>query len=298
MAACSSSRSLPANGGIQVWTAALVDDEAVTTGRLARLDDEERLRAGQFVQPRHRMRFIQFRAFAREVLGGYLGVPAGAVRLAIGRHGKPALERRAGQPDIHFNLSHSADHCVLAARLGCPVGIDLEQLRDVPQALAIARRHFARSEADLLARLTGDARRDAFFALWTHKEAAVKALGASLAASLARLELALDPAGDPRLVGFDAGPTKSDRVWLRRLDAPPGHVAALASLRPCANIVSYAWNEVARDAAGAGRDHRDTVSAIPTARRGGAPSWIARHGAPAPSIGSCEAFDQRGGATP
>jgi len=248
MVGCSTRHSTPADGEIHVWTARVIDDDCLTDGLRELLDTKERVRAARFAQPRHRMSFIQFRAFARQVLGGCLGVPAAEVTFANGRHGKPQLVRGAGRPEIHFNLSHSRDYCVLAARLGCAVGIDLEQVRDMPGSLDIARRHFTRAEAEQLARLDGDARRDAFFALWTHKEAAVKTLGASLAENFERFEFALDPPGQPRLVSFDATQPTPDGLWLRRLDVPPGYVAALASLRPCAKIVSRAWNVVAHDA--------------------------------------------------
>ncbi len=272
MVACASRHSTPANGEIHVWTAAFIDDDSLTGSRLALLDDDERTRAARLVQLRHRMRFIQFRAFARQVLGGYLDIPAAEVRLGIGRHGKPHLVRGAKHPEIHFNISHSGDRCVLAARLGYAVGIDIEEVRELPGAADIARRHFTRAEAEALACLDGEARRNAFFALWTHKEAAVKALGASLAANLHRLEFALDRCGHPRLVSYDATLPAPDGLWVRPLEAPPGSVAALAGLRPCATIVSYAWDESVRDARGA------------------------PHGLPVPFIRSCETFDHPRGA--
>jgi len=266
-----------ADGEIHVWTARFVDDESLTDSRLALLDTQERGRAARLAGRRHRMRFIHFRAFARQVLGGYLGVPAAEVRLAVGRNGKPSIARRARDPELHFNLSHSGDCCLLAARLGSAVGIDVEQVRDTPDALAIARRFFARSEAELLARLGGEARRDAFLALWTHKEAAVKALGENLADNIERLELMLDSDGRPQLNSRPATPPLPDGTWVRRLDAPSGHVAALAGLHPCANILSYAWTEVGPDAV--------------RAREREAPDWIAPQGAPAVPVRSREAFD-------
>jgi len=279
---CANERiEIPAQGEIHVWPARFVDDESLTNDRLELLDDDERERAAQFAQRRHRMRFIQFRAFARQVLGGYLGVPAAEIRLAVGPHGKPRLERRANDPEIHFNVSHGGDCCLLAARLGCAVGVDIEQVRDMPDALDVARRFFTRSEAELLARLDGAARRNAFFALWTHKEAAVKALGESLAENLLRLEFALDPAGHSRLKSLAATRPVPDGLWLRRLDAPADHVAAIASLRPCAKIVSCSWNEAARDV---------------WARKHEAPDWIARRSAAAAPVRSREAFDHPRGA--
>jgi 4'-phosphopantetheinyl transferase len=270
-----------ADGEIHVWTARCVDDTSLTDSRLALLDTDERVRAARLAQPRHRMRFIQFHAFARQVLGGYLGVTAAEVRLTIGRNGKPLIARGTKQPEVHFNISHSGDYCLLAARRGCAVGIDIEQVRAMPDALAIARRFFTRAEAELLARRDGDARHNAFFALWTHKEAAVKALGARLADKLERIAFTLDPAGRPQLDSF-AATRSSDELWVQRLDAPVGHVAALASLRPCVKIVSYAWNEVAPDAV--------------RAREREAPERIAPQGAVAAFIPSREASDHPRGA--
>jgi 4'-phosphopantetheinyl transferase len=282
MVGCSNRHSTLTSGEVHVWTARFVDDDSLTERRLELLDGDERVRAAQLARRRDRMRFVQFRAFARRALGRYLGVPAAEVRLTVGPHGKPQLECQVRHPDIHFNVSHSGDCCLLAARLGCAVGIDIEQLRDMPDALRIARRFFTRSETELLARLDGASRQNAFFALWTHKEAAVKALGESLAENLQRLELALDPAGHARLNSFAATRPAPDRLWLRRLDAPAGHVAALASLRPCAKIVSRAWDEAACDAVRAGER--------------AAPDWIAPRHATAPFVRPREAFDHPTGA--
>src|SRR5690242_20117437 len=112
MVGCSSRHSAPANGEIHVWTARFIDDESLTESLRELLDAAERARAARFAQRRHRMSFIQFRAFARQVLGGCLGVAAAEVAFANGRHGKPELARGAEHPDLHFNLAHSGDHCV------------------------------------------------------------------------------------------------------------------------------------------------------------------------------------------
>jgi 4'-phosphopantetheinyl transferase len=271
-----------ADGEIHVWTARCRDDDSLTHSRLALLDTEERVRAGRLVERRQHMRFIQFRAFARHVLGGYLGVPAAEVALAVGPNGKPLIERRARDPALHFNISHAGDWCLLAARRGGAVGVDIEQVRDIPDVLAIARRFFTRSEAELLAHLDGGARRDAFFALWTHKEAAVKALGESLADNLDRLEFALDPTGHARLDSSAATRPALAGLWVRRLDAPAGHVATLASLHPCAKIMAYTWSEIAPDA----------IRASDRA----APQWFVPQGAPWGFICSREASDHPRGA--
>ena len=86
--------------------------------------------------------------------------------------GKPFFPSR---PEICFNLSHSHGAAVCAIH-DKPVGIDVEKLRPAPR------------------RLAGDMGDEAFFRLWTAKEATVKQRGEGIAA-LRRL---MEP--DPRCV--------------------------------------------------------------------------------------------------
>src|SRR5262249_57584848 len=89
---------------------------------------------------------------------------------------------------------------MLAVQLDHSIGIDVEKMRDLPQAIDIVQSFFTPAESKALSALRGAARRDAFFALWTHKEATVKGLGISLAAHLGRIEFDLDPIGGLPLV--------------------------------------------------------------------------------------------------
>ena len=88
----------------------------------------------------------------------------------------PALAREAGgkpyfpdHPEVCFNLSHShgAAVCVLHDK---PVGTDIEKLRPAPRRLAQGM---------------GD---EAFFRLWTAREATVKRLGQGISALLHPLD--------------------------------------------------------------------------------------------------------------
>ena len=92
----------------------------------------------------------------------------------------------------------------------------------LPEAASIARRWFSRAESDALARLSGGALLTGF-ALWTHREAAIKALGASLEVGLGELECALDPDGTVRLVSW-----RGDQSIAAKVErAPP---------QPCARL--------------------------------------------------------------
>lgn len=161
------------------------------------------------------------------VLGAYLGIAADEVRLDEGPHGRPGLA--AGhRADIDFNWSHSGQAALVAVARGAAPGIDLEHLRPRPQALRIARRYFTEAEVARLAALGDEAARErVFLALWTAKEAVLKALGRGIAFGLNRLEVAGGyDGGELRLLAL-AGDDAS-RWQLHALAIDADHVAALA----------------------------------------------------------------------
>jgi 4'-phosphopantetheinyl transferase len=238
------------DGEVHVWLARLVEDEDRTADFVPLLDRDETARAARFSYERLRMRFVQSHGIVRRILADYAGVidPTDLV-FTRGRHGKPRLVAPASASRLHFSLSHSGDCCALAVRLGQPLGIDVERLHDLPHAFNIARRNFTAAELQMLADLYGVARRDGFFALWTRKEAVIKAMGASLATSLKRIEFEPDPVGQPRLAALD-GERSRTRDWVvLGLDLGPGYVAALATAHPLCDLQHFIWNEAAPVAA-------------------------------------------------
>lgn len=166
------------------------------------------------------------------LLASYLGVPAGAVQLAEGPHGRPQLAS-AHADTLDLNWSHSGDCALVAIGRGVAPGIDVERRRPRPRALELAQRYFHPAETAWLTAQPADRREEAFLALWTAKEAVLKALGRGLAFGLHRLEIGLDMAVPQlrQLTGDDAA------AWqLHALDAGPAHVAALAWRGPPRDI--------------------------------------------------------------
>jgi 4'-phosphopantetheinyl transferase len=230
-------------GEIHVWTARFVDNRRVTAALLPLLSREERAQAAQFLFEQDRMRFIQAHGRVRQILSDYAKAGAATLAFARNRNGKPCLVPRANGPKLEFSVSHSRDCCMLAVRLDQPIGIDVEKIRDLPRAIDIAQAYFAPAETRALKGLRGTAQRDAFFALWTHKEATVKALGSSLAANLARVEFDLGQLGGPRLAAWDGDQAVAQSWSVLRLAPTAGYVAALATAHPIRSLVCKNWSQ-------------------------------------------------------
>lgn len=168
-----------------------------------RLPAEGRARAEQFTDPRARARAGASEWFKACWLPRELGLDR--VEWKTGTHGKPRLARAASS--WGFNLSHAGDHVVAALAKGAAIGVDLESMARKADVEALGERVFSKSERALVR--TGG--RDAFFALWSQKEALLKALGCGWAngnvAHGTRLEL----------VAYQVEPSTRVQVWSRRV---------------------------------------------------------------------------------
>jgi 4'-phosphopantetheinyl transferase len=220
---------------IHVWTASLSGQDTPATI----LDPEERRRAGSFLRPRSRADFVRGRTILRQVLARYLSRDPASLIFTHGPHGKPAL---ADGADLRFNASHSGSCLVIAVRRVQAIGVDVERRRDLPNAGALARRFFTRKEASQIEALAAERRAEGFRALWTLKEAIVKAEGEALAYHLDRIEGALGPDGVARFVAWH-GMGATQQAWSVVTFSPaPCYCAALATRPPAAPPLLFGWD--------------------------------------------------------
>lgn len=120
-------------------------------------------------------------------------------------HGRPWARPRGARTEVFVSLTRCGEHLMSAVSTEGPLGVDLESVAAVDRAwdpeLMLHPSERAAAES-------ADARERA--ALWSRKEAVLKALGTGLDTPMSAL----------RLADHD----------VRDLPAPPGHVAALARL--------------------------------------------------------------------
>lgn len=107
--------------------------------------------------------------FGKIILKEALGLDK--LNLAYNEWGKPYL---IGMNETHFNITHSEEWVAVAISEN-PVGIDIQYINDID--LTIAKRFFSKDESEYIFSLPESERRDAFFKLWTLKEAFIKSEG-------------------------------------------------------------------------------------------------------------------------
>lgn len=167
---------------VQLWFAPVGTsyDAAQLAAYEALMNADETARWHRFHYAGDRQRFLVGRAFMRTVLAESLGHSDPAtLQFAFTAHGKPELAGpHAGK--LHFNLSHTDALLVLAVARRHAVGVDVEAVTRKVELLALAQRYFAAQEYEELAGMANGAQRERFFALWTLKEAWLKARGLGL----------------------------------------------------------------------------------------------------------------------
>ncbi|MCF3932400.1 4'-phosphopantetheinyl transferase superfamily protein [Acuticoccus sp. M5D2P5] len=205
-------------------------DDTVSPEDEALLDPAERRKADGFVFPRDRRRYVVAHAAVRRILGGCLGVAPKALTFTLGTYGKPYLVRRAGQADLRFSLSHTSEYAALGVTEGADIGLDIEAVRPVERALAT--RFFAHEEVRFLDTHLGpggrmsDPWQNAFFRVWTAKEAVIKALGRGLSMPLDGFAVGLEPA--PHLIRLDEAPESAGAWQIEPLTVPPEIMGSIA----------------------------------------------------------------------
>jgi 4'-phosphopantetheinyl transferase len=219
------SRLLPS--GVQVWAAWLGVKGRGATGFWSTLSRQERERAGRFAFERDRERFIAARGFLREILASCLGTQPHDLEFSYSATGKPSLAGEFATSGLQFNLAHSGDLAVFAVARHGIVGVDVEQIRPVPDLPALVERFFTTREWAEINKLSGEDQVTAFFKVWTRKEAWLKATGEGITTLLKSIEV-LGPPGEATLgVGPQDG-SHATRLCLHDLTPAPGFLGALA----------------------------------------------------------------------
>lgn len=178
--------ALPASDEIHLL---LVEETSVYEELLAQysllISPDEHSRYESIRAPADRRRFLITRAAIRSALTHFVPeISPGVWQFTRNAHGRPAIANSVFDNGLTFNISHAQGLIsIVIARAG-ELGVDVECIDRVVDAMAVARRYFAPEEVSELLALPEAELRTRFFDLWTLKEAWVKATGTGLAKSL------------------------------------------------------------------------------------------------------------------
>ena len=192
------------------------------------LDAGERDRAARFVRAADRRRFEHAHTALRCLLARCLGVPPAAIQYRVGPNGKPHIAD--GLPHIEFNMAHSSELALIAVSRDLSVGVDVERLRNIPEANEIVASYFTEAERSAIGLLPPDQQSPAFLLHWTRKEAVIKATGEGLSRSLEGVDIELPIGAAEPIARVVKLPGKFD-VMVLDLPAPVGFAAAGAVVR-------------------------------------------------------------------
>ncbi len=185
-------KQLP-TGDIHIWLNFLNLHQAKLKHLYPLLSSAEKARSEEFSHFRARKNYIASHGFLHSVLAYYLERPAAEIQFSQGEKGKPFITLEQNPQQLQFNLSHSQNLAILAVCREQSVGIDIECNQRVSDWSGIARRFFTPNEQQALFALPEAQQKDAFYQIWTRKEAHMKVTGLGLALAPTQFEVSVPP---------------------------------------------------------------------------------------------------------
>jgi len=139
------------------------------------LKSDELERANRYYFERDRRRFITSRGALRILLGKYLKKNPADIEFTTTVNKKPSLKEPLN--NLYYNISHSENY-ILIAIANSEVGIDVEKVDPHFDWKDILQSSFSKDE--IFGIQKSKSPNDAFYLLWTRKEALAKATGKGL----------------------------------------------------------------------------------------------------------------------
>ena len=176
----------------RVFYVPVSSDPEVTRSCSSVLSDIELHRADCFAAQNDRTLFIQRRAFRRFCGARVLGTSQPLSKIAFGEteNGRPYL---SDLPDVWFSFSSCRFGFAGAWSWTHGIGVDCEDQTRKLEVAELAHRFFSGAEARAVEGPGGELSHQAFFQLWSLKEAALKSIGEGLPFGLDAFEFSLVP---------------------------------------------------------------------------------------------------------
>ena len=187
---------------IHAWLASFEEWQSLA-GRLVHLlNGPELERMRRFKSLELAERYAAGRGLLRELLGGYLEVPADRVEIETNKYGKPEISSCHAK-SIFFNLAHTDEFVLYGFSSSNRLGVDIENILPGPILPNEIRRVLSKNEIEAWEKLPESEQGASFFQTWVRKEAVLKALGVGLAIEPATFSVGFAPHIPPLRIGTD-----------------------------------------------------------------------------------------------
>lgn len=171
------------------------------------LSPDEILRAEEYKFEIHKNRFMMYRCALRQILSFYYDKSPQELMFGYTEYGKPYV--LAGSPQLQFNLSHSDEMAVLGLAKSSFIGVDVEYIKPFNEMQSIAKQFFAEAEFCKFISIPEKDKLEAFYNIWTRKEAFVKAVGEGLSYPLDKFTVSFCENEPPMIIEIDNAETEA-----------------------------------------------------------------------------------------
>jgi len=171
------------------------------------LDAKDRERAARFHFAEDRARYILGRGLARNILGLYLQRAPERIEIDSTDRGQPYFP---GDETMRFSITHTHDLVAIALTANVRVGIDIEYMERKLNLKDLAERILSAKDFSEFQALPKPEKQEAFFRVWTRKEAYLKATGEGISEGLKMISVSVraEETGTIRDARDEAGATK------------------------------------------------------------------------------------------
>jgi len=196
------------------------------------LSPVEAARAHRFHSLWHRERYIFQHGVLRILLADYLGCELRQVDIRTTADGKTYLESLEDGSSLQFSVSHSGSQVAFAICRNSKIGVDIEEIRQIPEMEGIIEQHFTSREKYEIFSCSGEQRLMLFYRFWTRKEAVLKAQGEGLLRSLDCVDVATSADAHGPWKVLVTGDLTTEEFWVSDTEGPAGFAAAVAAASP------------------------------------------------------------------
>ncbi len=169
-------QSLNNSHKVDIWRFSLEANDNLIEYYSQFLNQCEINQATSYANSQRRAQWIISRAVLKLLIESKTNIQANAISLLTRDSGKPCLDSNENIR-CEFNLSHSQNTAVIAISMHHPIGIDIQFWRPSIKPEEFSKRFFSTEEHQVICSLSSQAKIDAFYQLWTRKEALFKAIG-------------------------------------------------------------------------------------------------------------------------